>query len=466
MNDRHSGQPGGVWASGLRKRIRQGTGALMYEKSVVILSQLLVVPALAGTWGASTYGVWVMLIAGPQFLAFSDLGLSVVAGVRLTEAVVAGDEAAARRAFHTALATMTALVTMFVAIGLSTIALIPQEVFYGYSGIAANELIGSIIALMLYGCLLLACGSLAVGLKAHGHLHVSVYWYATTILAEAIATIAAALSGLGILGAAMAMLFVRLIGTCCLIGLTLWRTPVGLLGFREAQWSEFRFQLRPGLNAMAIPLSQVTLLQGLVLTVGWAAGPAAAGMFSVVRTICRLGLQATSIVIRAVWYDYTAAAEAGSVDRARKLVWLGFGLTLAICVPYTLGLAILGPLAIDIWTAGAITPGWSIVLVMASGVIAAGVWNAGLQFLAALNRLDGISIVLMLVAIAGLLASIPLANRFGALGGAFVFTAADITLAVAFLFVAQRRLVGFDRAVETVRELLRAAHVSIGAKSR
>ncbi len=389
---------------------------MLYEKGVVILSQLLLVPVLVGAWGDVRYGLWVMLIAIPQFLAISDLGLSIAAGVRLTEAVAAEDSARQRLIYHTALATITSVCAVVAAVGLGVLVAL-SDVLTGVAGVlSADGLITALVLLLFYGCGVLAGGTLLVPLKAYGHLHLSVSWQATTLACEAVATGVVATIGGGLVEAAAALLAVRITALLLLLVLTRSRVPRGTMGWRQASRQEFRAQLGPGLSAMAMPVGQVTMLHGTVLAVGWAAGPAAAAVVAVVRTLSRIGLQLATIVVRAVWYDYSAAAQSGMEARARRLLWLGLGLTVALCIPYTIGLLLFGEPAVALWTGGEIRPAYAVIAVMAAGTVFAGLWNIGIQYLAALNQLRAASAILIVVAVMQVALAAVLSKALGCLG--------------------------------------------------
>lgn len=444
MSEKLNTDSSGVWAGGLRARILKGSSALLYEKSVVILSQVLIVPILASSWGTELYGTWLMLVTLPQFLAFSDLGLSVAAGVLLTEKVLSGDADAQRKVYHTALATALALALAILVLGALAIggwvASGPQPTV-----LPVGEFAQTLATLLAYGCCVLICGTLVVPLKSFGHLHLSVVWLATTLLCEALVVAASAVAGFDLVFSATALLVTRLLAIAALLALSRRKVPDGLFGIRASSRAEFNRQLGPGISAMFMPLGQIGMLQGTVLAIGWAAGPAAAATFSVVRTLSRIGLQLAAIVVRAVWFDYSAAAQSNSVDRASKLLWLGLGLTIAFCLPYTLGMLVLGEQVITLWTGGEISPAWSVVAVMAIGICFAGLWNVGFQYLAAINRLKVASLILIVIMLAEVAGAYFLAKWHGTFGGAIAFTTADIVVALVFVLIARRHLVGFSR---------------------
>lgn len=90
-----------VWWIAVRRRLILGVMSIGLTKVVVALTQLIMVPVLALSWGITIYGQWLMLSALPMFLAASNPGFGIVAGNRLIAEVARDERDEALKTFQT-----------------------------------------------------------------------------------------------------------------------------------------------------------------------------------------------------------------------------------------------------------------------------------------------------------------------------------------------------------------------------
>ena len=85
--------------------------------SVQLLIQLGSVPILAHSWGLERYGVWLVMLAVPGYLAVADLGYQGAAANDMTASVAKGERGMARSVFQSVvLATLGVMAVLALGI--------------------------------------------------------------------------------------------------------------------------------------------------------------------------------------------------------------------------------------------------------------------------------------------------------------------------------------------------------------
>lgn len=436
------------------RRVSLGVGANIYDKLVIAAAQLAMVPVLATRWGLELYGAWLLLATVPSFLAMSDLGFATAAGTRMTMAVAREDRDEAVRLFHSAWAMVLASTAAAGVLALAAVLLVPSGMLPDGRGFPAEEARLTLAILVGYALLALQASIFGAGFRCAGHYALGAFWSANTVLFESLAAIAVALSGGGPQQVAVALLISRGVALA-LQGLTLRaRVPWLRIGLSRASRDEVRALVRPALAVMALPAGQASFLQGTVLALGAAAGAAAVPAFVAARTLSRIGLQVTQLVVHALMPEYSAAVARG--DRRSQAVMLlaTLGSAAAVLVPFALILALAGPTIVEAWTAGVVRPDAALMLVMALTVVLGGFWNPLSNLILAMNRQAGFSYPFLALALLTAPVSYFLALSLGETGPAVAIAAMDLLMCGLIIRLGRRLFVGRQELAAAARAIL------------
>jgi O-antigen/teichoic acid export membrane protein len=323
-----------VGVPGAGRRLALGLGANAIGKVWVAVSQLVTVPVLLSRWGASGYGIWLMLSAIPTYLVLSDFGFGAAAAVTMSRAIEQGDVPKALRAFQSTWALVTAMsgLILLVAVSISAISAPAPKLV---------ELVRPGLVLAVYALVALQMSIINVGFRCVRKYALGTLLNDVAMPIEAVVLMVMASFGFRYFGCAIGMLTVRIFAAVAYYIALRMVAPDLRLGWAHATFIEIRGLTKPALAAVGMPLALALNLQGVLFALGLVYGPAAAALFGAVRTITRFPLQLAGIVTRASQPELTVAYANHNlrlVARLTVLIFAGIGLTLApgfAAIPWT-----------------------------------------------------------------------------------------------------------------------------------
>lgn len=368
------------------RRIIKGFGANVYGQLVNIIVQLCGVPVLLHFWGGRLYGEWLILSAIPVYLSMTDLGFAQSAGNDMTQRVARGDLQGALAEFQSigslivlcsvcGLAGVTALLT-----ATSFLDLLPLQML---SGEEAAWVLGLLAAEV---CVTLNEGTLHAGFRAGGGYALHTAIDNTTRMVQHALLWATAAAGGGPVAGAGAFLGARSVAMPLTALLLIRKYPWITIGISHARWSDLKRLFRPAVANLALPLAQSLNVQGMRLAVGSALGPVAVVIFTTLRTLARLILQAAAAIGHATEPEMAAAFGSGDTRLLGRLhartTQLGSILALALAgILFWTGGRIL-----VIWTSGNVTMDYPLFSWLVCGVVVGTFWNSSLIALKAANQ--------------------------------------------------------------------------------
>jgi O-antigen/teichoic acid export membrane protein len=174
-----------------------------------------------------------------------------------------------------------------------------------------------------------------------------------------------------------------------LVSLWLWlrtSTPWLKLGFAHARKDRLRALLSPSLSYMLVPLGLATVIHMPVILLGAVAGPAAVALYSVSRTVTRLGTSVSNVLNNSFVPEYSFAW--GRRDIA------GFGarmrfhaIATVILTALYAGVGLwLAPIGVRILSGGQIIAQVPLIVALLAAVLAEMLWTAAFAPLSAINR--------------------------------------------------------------------------------
>ncbi|MDF2142042.1 hypothetical protein [Paenirhodobacter sp. CAU 1674] len=374
-------------ASPVARRLLGGFGANLLGKVWAMAIQLISVPVLTKAWGLDGFGIWRMISTIPAYLALSDFGLGTAAGIDITRSVAREDRPEALRAFQTVWLFLTAVtcgVAILVGLGLA--------IWLELAGAsaAAGPSRGDIAITAIFVTLGALFGA-QMSIRKVVYQATHKYALGTALndlgfLAQGIVVIAVALSGGGIVAAAVAgavatgamlVIYARVLARL---------EPWCRIGFAASDRATLRRLLHPSLAAFALTAANSFGLQGVVLTIGWTMGPAVAAVFATARLMSRIPLQFSSLLTRASLPELTRALVAGNAQLVARLMRLNLALTAAVMVPAAAALALWGPQLLARLSGGEMQAGWLVLALLGLAALANGVWTTLGTRLLAMNR--------------------------------------------------------------------------------
>jgi len=197
-------------------------------------------------------------------------------------------------------------------------------------------------------------------------------------------------------GAAAAMLAIRVFGNLALQALLRRKTPWLHYGLSHASWGVVRRLWSPAIAYMAFPAGNALNYQGMLLAVGAMLGPVPVVVFSALRTLARSSTQLTTVIQSAVWPELSRAHGASDHNMARTLHRYSCQASLWISIGAAIPLALLGSRILALWTHGRIamdTPTYLCLLVVA---IINSFWYSSMVVLLATNEHGRVAIIYLI----------------------------------------------------------------------
>ncbi|QYC09812.1 lipopolysaccharide biosynthesis protein [Brevundimonas nasdae] len=415
------------------KRVFAGAGANVINLLYVTLVTGLSVPVLTHAWGVRDYGLWVMLSALPTYLALSDFGFSTAATNDIAMNV-------ARDELDTAVQTFQSVWALNLLIGggvvaAAVLACLGTAMFVGNATITLYASTALILTIYAVACLL--SRSFLGALRATGNYAQGSFLNDTFQFVEGCASLAAAYLGGGFLGAATALLAIRLLDILALYGLLRSKVSWLPIGFRHASQRTLKRLIGPAFGSMSIPISLALNMQGVALVVGLAISPTATAVITTSRTVSRIAVQVISAVNRALVPELSAASAQGDHAAIQKIEKLNTVMLVGVAVPAAVFFGVFGSDLIGIWTGGQVAPPQIVVALLGLAMGIHSIWFFGTNLLSATNAHGRMATGLLPSAIVTVVLAKLGSDHWG-LEGAAAAVAAGETLCLCWFFWVSR----------------------------
>src|SRR5690606_30842216 len=142
---------------------------------------------------------------------------------------------------------------------------------------------------------------------------------------------------------------------------------------------------RPSVAALSLTLAGAIVLQGSLLTLGWAAGAVVVAVFGGARTISRAPLQLAGLFTRPSIPELTRAQAEGDARTAASLNRLNMVVAVAVTMPFAVALAVFGPAILDMVSDGKLSAPPALFALLGAAAAANAVWTAAAAPLVAIN---------------------------------------------------------------------------------
>lgn len=409
--------------------VRKNLTASLYSTATSIGAQFLLIPIYLHFWGAERYGLWLVLSAVPACFTFLDAGIGNSLGNALTIAYQRKELRQAQRMLNAVWKYQTLGLSIGFVLFAAAVLFLPLRRWLALERLGASEFVIASLVLCFYTLLSIQLGVFTAIFRAAGRFDQFVRWNAHARLVEVGASILVLAGGVGIVGAAVALMSVR---ATLLASYWLWgrsALPELKMTWSDAPWCEFRKLLATGIAFMVLPAGAGIVNQGSAILLNHQLGPLAVVALSVCRQLARLYLNLINALFVALHPELTSAYAAGDRERMRSLYAAGLGVVAWTAVPAVLTMVLAGPFVIELWTKSAVLVGP--VLMMACGleaVVAVLGMNAALPAYAS-NRHVAVCASYLLCTVAGFLPAALLVGGGGAAAVPASFAATGMVFA-------------------------------------
>jgi O-antigen/teichoic acid export membrane protein len=369
----------------LKGRIASGIVVNAIGKLWVLIIQLACVPILTQQWGASAYGVWLMLSTVPTYVALGGLGFGSAAATDMNHKVAQGDRNGALRVFQSVWLLMTAVMIFIFAVCL--IGWIFQQIWIPYFPLALRkpDVINAALILVIYSIVTMQMSIISTAYQSVGRYAQGTFIFDAFTPIEAVAIISVSVNGGGMTDVAIAMTGARVIGVVFIYALLRFYEPWFRIGIRNATKYEAKRLAHPAMAALTMTLSSSLSLQGVVVSLGLFVSPVATAVFSTSRLLTRIPLQLVSMTSRATLPEMAAAFVRDDKTLSAKLAAVNLGFTGIVVVPATVLYIFAGPRILMALSKNHLHAEMSLFLWLALAAGFQAFWNTIAQFLFAMN---------------------------------------------------------------------------------
>lgn len=406
------------FSGSLRGRVMRSVGADAMGQMLNIGIRLMLVPLFLTTWGAESYGEWLILTAIAAWFGLGDLGGQLYFINRLTTEWVTGKLEQFQRTYSTGL---------LLFLGSSTILFMGVLIAVSYLPIAEWLAIKSVnqtgvkIILLLMALRFLV--ALPIGLmlgvyRAIGIQATSVMYGNLMLLIQFVASAVALLNGGGmLLLAALEVLPFLLIFIVVVWDLRR-RLPseFKLFALGQADREIFRAAISPSLHFLGLQVSAAIMIQGSVLILARTLGPVEVAIFSSMRMVANVMSRFMGILAHAAWPELTRLASLEEHEKLAKLFNTILYLALFVGVCYVMVIVNFGQMLFTWWLNNTLSYDFWVMYLLSCQVVMNVMWTWGGNLLMATNHHGAYSKVQFTVNFLALVFFYWGAVKFGLLG--------------------------------------------------
>ena len=157
-------------------------------------------------------------------------------------------------------------------------------------------------------------------------------------------------------------------------------------GWRYATLSEVRRLAPLAFAFMGFPIGNAFNLQGTLMAVGYALGPADVAVFASARTVSRVALQMVQMINNTFWPEVSLAFGAGNIDLVRTFHRRACQVAVIFAMAVALAMMTLGPWFLTHWTGGHVPPSRGLLAILLLVVIVYSLWSTSALLPTATNK--------------------------------------------------------------------------------
>ena len=399
--------------------------AIVVQKIVRVLDQLLLVPFFLTAWGASYYGEWLTLTIIPSVLAFSDLGFGSAVSNSFVLAYAGGDKQKAANLSKSGLLIISFSVLLGAGITVLVILLGNRLQLFEKSLIPVQEAMTA-VTLMIVARLISFYTQLVDGyFRGARKAALGTLFGSAQNIINLIAGFSVLYIGSGIVEFALSQFIVSIVFTCVyfIVGIRL----VDFGGCHgKILHSDLKMIAAKGMGYMMTPVWQSIYFQGGTFVVRLTLGPESVTIFNTVRTVCRSVNQMFSIVNGSIFPDLQYEYGRGNMVTVHRLFRIAVVFSMFIGLLGTIFLLLWGLDIYQLWTHSILSVPQNVWFTFMIGVLLNAGWWTSVVTYRMTNQPYHFAVMSTVVACISVGTSYFLSLRIGLLGaviGAMLFDA-------------------------------------------
>jgi O-antigen/teichoic acid export membrane protein len=334
-----------------RRALRTTLSALAGRGLGMLLS-LISVPLTIGYLDKERYGLWITISSVIAWLGIADLGLGNGLSNIVTTSRAKGDHEAARRAISTTFMLLSGIALMLAVAFAASFSFVPwARVFAASARVDRRELEVTVALCLAVFALGFPLGVVDRVLGACQEGYIANYW---SIGSAAISTAGLILAVRFGSGLPTLVLVLSIVPLAVRIASTLWvftRLHPELRPKASAYRKDLaRSLLATGASFLVVQLAVVAMWQNDNMVIAQLFGSEAVGPYSVAFRLPTLATGLVNMWVSPLWPAYADAAARGDYPWVRALLRRSTRLALAGATVAAIGMMILGPWVIQVWT--------------------------------------------------------------------------------------------------------------------
>lgn len=331
------------------KGVLSNGAAIVVQRIVRILDQLLLVPFFLTAWGAAYYGEWLTLTIIPSVLAFSDLGFGSAVSNSFVLAYASGDKQRAANLNKCGFLVISFSVLLGGIITLCIMIMGNNFCLFEKSLIPANDAMIA-VTLMIVAKLVSFYTQLIEGyFRSTRKAALGGLLGSGQNMVNLIAGLCVLYAGCGIVGFAVSQFLVAILFTCVYF----------FVGYRLVNFegcsgrvlrSDVKMITAKGMGYLMTPVWQSIYFQGGTFVVRLTLGPESVAVFNTVRTVCRSVNQMFSIINGSIFPDLQYEYGKGNMQTVHRLFRIAVVFSMFIGLIGTIFLLLWGLDIYQLWT--------------------------------------------------------------------------------------------------------------------
>lgn len=441
----------GATANRGRERYRRAgmtASASLVQKALTIVISLVSVPLTVHYLGPERYGVWLTISSLLVWMAITDFGLAGNALVNvLSEADGKEDRRAAQEYVSSAVWALSAIAALFAIVALATFRFIPLAAIFNVSTVPHSELAlacGWTIAFFVIGLPLSVQNSIY---SAHQDGFLSNAWGIAMNMSSLIALVIVSHFHGGLPQLVLALSGTRsvvlLINVYCMFRTRYhWLVPV----LSAVRWHRTRRLFKLGAKYFMMQIGALGIYQSQPLIITQILGPAKVMVFVVAQRVISLPLDLVYMVTAPLvpaFGEAKARREWSWIKRAYRNATLA---SLACAIPVLLAIALTAKPLIRIWAGSAAVPTTSLIVWLSLYNLLGVVLMATGQLLIGIERVNPLTISVVLCALCTIAFGIVLGRWAGLSGVAMAMATSKVLTFVPIQLWAVRTMFPRDKA--------------------
>lgn len=378
------------------QRILQLLFTSFLGQTISVVTQLLVPPFFLHYYGAGleVYGEWIALSASVNYLGTLNYGVQTYANNQMTILYNGGDVEGAKALQASALRLLLVIMAAFTVLGL-TVFCLPVAGMLKLRHVSSGAASLTLYLLILQIAMQIALSLLANSYMVVGRLHRGNYWQSAQRLAAVLATalMVAMRSSFPVLAGAQLITWVLFY---ILTFLDVRRTaPMLLPSLRHGSWGQVLSLLKPSGHFGLIAVAGFLTWQMPVILIQYVLGPAAVGVFALVRVVFQMSRQLLSIASVTISQDITLLVGKKDWKQLLRLYDLSERVVLFLVPIITVGSLLMCPFLFSVWLhkRSLYDPALCILMAIVSAVL--GIKEHKTQFQSSSNQHEKMSIFIL-----------------------------------------------------------------------